>query len=327
LRVDGRWEGTAIAQYALRRVVAIVPMLVVISIVVFTIIQITPGDPARIYIGEQSRASPEYLEQVRKDLGLDQPLYVQYLRWLQRTLRGDFGTSTITRQPVGQLLIDAAPKTLYLSAVTLLVAMAVGIPCGVMSAVRRNSRLDLVLTLLATFGVAMPSFWLAVLLILLFAVQLGWLPAFGFANPLEDPLGSLKLMILPALTLGLSMCAAIMRQLRSSMLNVLSAEYMKTARAKGLGELVVIRRHAIRNALIPVVTIIGVQATVLISGTVITETIFTIPGLGRLAVEAITAKDYPVLMGTMLVVTVGVLVVNLLVDLSYGLLDPRIRYS
>jgi peptide/nickel transport system permease protein len=308
-------------------VLAIIPMLLVISVVVFTIIQLIPGDRARMYIGEQARVTPAYLEQVRKDLGLDQPLHIQYLRWLGRTLAGDLGTSAMTRQPVRDLLIEAAPKTLYLSAVTLLVAIAIGVPCGIIGAVHRNSRLDLGLTLLATFGVAMPSFWLAVLLILLFAVNLGWLPAFGFVNPLDDPLASLKLMILPALTLGLSMCAAIMRQLRSSMLNVLSADYLKTARAKGLRELAVLQNHALRNALVPVVTTLGIQTTVLISGTVITETIFTIPGLGRLAVEAISAKDYSVLTATIMLVTLGVLLVSLIVDLSYGLLDPRIRYS
>jgi peptide/nickel transport system permease protein len=304
-----------------------IPVLFIVSVIVFVLIQLIPGDPAVIYTGEDLHASPEYLAQVRKQLGLDQPIYIQYLNWLGRTLHGDLGTSAITKKDVSVLIADALPRTLYLSVVTIALAIVIGIPCGILSALHRNTKLDLFLTLGATFGVAMPSFWLAIILILVFSVQLGLLPTFGFADPFHEPLRSLQLMILPALTLGLHLCASIMRQLRSSMLGVLTADHMRTAYAKGLGEWTIVIRHGLRNAMIPVVTIIGIQAAALIGGTVIVESIFAIPGIGRLMVQSIASKDFPVLMGTLLIVTAGVLIVNLLVDLSYSMLDPRIRYS
>lgn len=316
--------------YIVRRLLTVVPMLLIISVIVFTMTRMVPGDPVMLYLGSPSEAvgfRPEFIEQTRHDLGFDKPLVLQYFSWLGRTLHGDLGRSTQTREDVRQSITDAVPKTAYLALLSLLVAIAVGVPAGIISAMRRNSPLDVGVTLFATMGIAVPHFFLGILLILFLGVYLGWLPTFGYKDPLQDPIGNLRYMILPALTLGLGLCASIMRYLRSSMLNVLSADYIRTARAKGLPQRAVLVRHAVRNALIPVVTVIGLQIAHLLSGAVIIETVFGIPGLGRLAVQAVMQNDYNVVLGAMVLVVCIVVTVNLIVDLSYSFLDPRIRHS
>ena len=311
--------------YLIRRLATMVPVLVVVSVVVFSIIHLTPGDPVAIMLRED--ADPAAAAALRKVLGLDRPLPIQYLTWVGRAARGELGRSIRTNQPVAEAILERLPVTLSLAGASTLLALAVALPAGILSAVRRNSVADVTGTLAALSGISMPNFCLATLLILLFSVKLGWLPPLGYVSPAKDFWAGLRSLILPSITLGTAMTAVVMRMTRSSLLEVLQLDFVRTARAKGLGGTVVLLRHALRNALIPVVTVVGLQAGALLGGAIITETIFALPGVGRLLVDAIFQRDFPIVQGVVLLLAVNFLLVNLLVDIAYGYLDPRIRYG
>jgi peptide/nickel transport system permease protein len=316
-----------LAIYVLRRLLLIPPVLALVSMIAFGIILLLPGDPAMAMLGEERSHDRVAYETLRSELGLDQPIPVQYVTWAGRALRGDFGLSARNQQPVGSLVVLSLGPTLELSLLALAIALIVAVPLGVLSAARPNSSFDLVGTTLALSGIAMPSFLVGILLIFAFGVWLHVLPTGGFVDPTRDPLASLRLMILPAVALGASLSAALMRQIRSEMLEVFGQDYVTTARAKGLAEQVVVVRHALRNALIPVITLIGVQIGRLFGGAVVIETIFAIPGMGRLAVQSIFLRDFPVVQAIVLVMALAVLLSNLVADMLYGVVDPRVAYD
>ncbi|EFC90849.1 binding-protein-dependent transport systems inner membrane component [Dethiosulfovibrio peptidovorans DSM 11002] len=303
-------------KYIFKRVLMLVPVLIGVTFIVFSMLYITPGDPARMVLGEQ--APQESVDELRQEMGLNDPFFVQFGRYVYKAVvHGDIGRSYITKRPVVQEIWAAFPVTLKLSAMAMVIAMIVGIPCGIVSAIKQYSLFDNVVTVFAMIGISMPVFWLGILLILLFSVRLGWVPPSGF--------DSVSTMILPALTLGAQSVAIITRMTRSSMLEVIRQDYIRTVRAKGQRERVVIWKHALGNALIPVVTISGIQFGILLGGAVLTELIFSIPGVGRLMVESIKMRDFPVVQGGVLFIAVAFCVVNLLVDLVYAWLDPRIK--
>jgi ABC-type dipeptide/oligopeptide/nickel transport system permease component len=308
----------SITRYALNRLIVTIPTLVVLTMLVFLMVQLVPGDPAEIFLGEK-RSSPELLARVRHDMGLDQPLYVQYLSYMGNLVRGDLGKSLFNEQPVLDQILVAMPYTLTLALSALLISTILGVGLGIISALKHNSWIDTFSMVLALIGVSMPVFWLGLLLILIFSVNLKWFPPMGQ--------GSLDRLVLPALTLGLLSSATLARLVRSNMLDVLSDDYIRTARAKGLRKNTIVIRHALRNALIPAITIIGLQFGGLISGAVITETIFARIGLGRMYVESILNKDITMIQGLTLVLALIIMVINIVVDLSYAALDPRIRYE
>lgn len=303
--------------FARRRLLLTVPVVVGVSVVVFSIIHLLPGDPV-LAILSGANATPEQEQELRAQLRLEDPLPVQYLRFLRRAVVGDFGRSIFTGRPVIEEIADQLPATLELAGTAIVIAAVVGVVLGVLAAVRHNTWVDRAAMLVALGGVSMPSFWLGLLLIFIFSLHLGWFPATGQ--------GGLSRLILPAATIGLNYSAIIARLVRSSLLDVLGNNYISTARAKGLSEWGVTLKHALGNALIPVTTIIGVQLGNLLAGTIIVETVFARRGMGRLAVTAVLDKDYPLIQGVVLVSALGYLLVNLLVDLSYSVLDPRIRH-
>jgi peptide/nickel transport system permease protein len=299
-------------------------VLILISILIFALLNILPGDPAQTIAGPN--ASPEQIATLRADMGLDRPLYERYVDWVTGFFRGDLGKSLVTRRGVAETIVERLPPTVELGILSLVLAMAIAVPVGVYSALRRNSLGDMAGTVFALLGVSMPSFWLAILLILLFAVRLRLLPVSGYVPFRDDPIENLKLMIMPAATLGMGSTALVLRQIRSSMLDVLHQDYVRTAWAKGLRERTIVFRHALRNALIPVLTVFGFQVGVIFGGAVITETIFAIPGMGRLMVDSIQLyRDWPVIQSLALVGAALVLLTNLAVDLIYAYVDPRIR--
>ncbi|TMK29983.1 MAG: ABC transporter permease [Actinobacteria bacterium] len=282
-----------------------------------------PGDPARVMAG--SEADEAGLEEVRQKYGLGDPIAFQYLRWLGLAGRFDLGESIRTRESVVKIVASKLPITIELAFLSLLVAVGIAIPAGVLAAVRRNTVWDVLTSGASLGGVSIPNFWLGIMLILFFSVRLGWLPASGFVPLWESPLANLQRMLMPAFVLGTALAAVLMRQTRNSMIEVMSADYIRTAYSKGLAGRVVVFRHAIRNSLIPVVTILGLQMGALMSGAVVTEQIFVVPGFGRLIVEAVFTRDYPLVQGVVLITASSYVLINLLVDVSYSLLDPRIR--
>jgi peptide/nickel transport system permease protein len=313
------------SRYILRRVVSMMPVLLIVSIIAFGLLYVLPGDPAVAILGDNAGNQQTYLA-LRHDLGLDQPLHAQYLGWLGRVIQGDLGRSIRTNESVATVLLQRLPVSMYLGAAGLFVGLALGLSVAIVSALRPGSWIDSLGTLLAMGGIAIPSFWQALLLVYVFAVLLRWVPPSGFTSPLVDPLLSVKMLVLPAIVLGTHSAAVIMRQGRSALMEVLEHDYITTARAKGLGDRSVVASHALKNAMIPIVTVIGLQVGTLVSGAAITETVFAIPGVGRAAVDAIFFRDYPVLQGAVLMLTLGVLIANLLTDVTYAYLDPRIRY-
>jgi len=312
-----------VVEFLVRRALISIVTLVVISLVVFTGVRMIPGDPARVMAGTE--ADEAGLDEIREKYGLKDPVPVQYLRWVGLALRGDLGESIRTRQSVAWTVAIKLPITIELAGFAILIAVAIAIPAGVLAAVRRNSVWDLLASGASLCGVSVPNFWLGIMLILLVSVRLGWLPASGFVPFWEDPLGNLQRMIMPAFVLGTALAAVLMRQTRNSMIEVLSADYIRTARAKGLAGRAVVFRHAIRNGLIPVVTVLGLQMGALMGGAVVTEQIFVVPGFGRLVVEAVFTRDYPLVQGVVLITASAYVLVNLAVDVSYSFLNPRIR--
>ncbi|WP_300667167.1 nickel ABC transporter permease [Desulfoluna sp.] len=302
--------------YILRRCAMLIPVILGVVFIVFALMYVTPGDPARMVLGEQ--APQVDVDNLRAEMGLNDPFLLQFGRYVYKAVvHADIGRSYITKRPVWNELMTAFPVTLKLSALAMGIALLVGIPCGIVTAVRQYSIFDNIVTLFALIGISMPVFWLGLLLILLFTVKLGWLPPSGF--------DSVQAMIMPAVTLGLQSVAIITRMTRSSMLEVVRQDYIRTARSKGQKESVVIWKHALPNALVPVVTIAGIQFGILLGGAVLTEIIFSIPGLGRLMVSSIEMRDYPMVQGGVLFIALAFCLVNLGVDLLYAWLDPRIK--
>jgi peptide/nickel transport system permease protein len=312
-----------VAEFLVRRAVISALTLLLISLIVFAGVRMIPGDPARVLAGTDADAAG--IEEIREKYGLDAPLPLQYLRWLGLAVRGDLGESIRTRTSVAWTVATKLPITVELTLLSLLVALAIAIPAGVVAAVRRNTVWDVLASGVSLCGVSVPNFWLGIMLILLVSVRFGWLPASGFVPLGEDVVGNLKRMVMPALVLGTGLAAVLMRQTRNAMIEVLSADYVRTARAKGLAQRAVVVRHALRNGLIPVVTILGLQMGALMGGAVVTEQIFVLPGFGRLIVEAVFTRDYPVVQGVVLITASAYVLINLLVDVSYTVLNPRIR--
>jgi peptide/nickel transport system permease protein len=312
-----------VAEFLVHRGFISLITLFLITVIVFTGVRMIPGDPARVMAGTEADESG--LEEIRQKYGLHDPVPVQYLRWLGLALRGDLGESIRTRDSVLRLVGQKLPITLQLAGYALLVALLIAIPVGVLAAMRRNTAWDYLASSVSLCGVSIPNFWLGIMLILLVSVRLRWLPASGFVPFVQDPWGNTQRLLMPAVVLGAALAAVLMRQTRNSMIEVLSADYIRTAYAKGLRTKVVVFRHAIRNGLIPVITIFGLQLGALIGGAVVTEQIFVVPGFGRLILEAVFTRDYPVVQGVVLITASAYVLVNLLVDVSYSLLNPRIR--
>lgn len=311
--------------YVLRRLLALLPVALVVATVSFVLIHLAPGDPAAIIAGPDAPADD--VAQIRRTLGLDEPLHLQLVRWYGRLVQGDLGQSIFLRKPVFEAILDRAEPTLLLTLSAIVVATLLGVPAGVLSARYHNTATDQTLMMCALVGISIPNFLLGLIFVLVFGVWLGWFPVAGY-SPLEDGwMATLRSLVLPAFALGLVQSALIARIARSSMLDVLREQYITTGRAKGLGERLVVYKHALRNALVPTVTVIGISFAVLISGAVVVETVFNIPGLGRLVVSAVSRRDYPVVQGVVLVIAGVYMMVNLLVDLSYLVIDPRVKYQ
>lgn len=306
-------------RYFLYRLAAAVPVLIGVSIAVFVMVRLVPGDPVQIMFANQSQPSPERLAEMRHQLGLDLPIYEQYFKYVTGVMQGDLGQSFRSRQPIGSEIAERLPNTLNLTLASLLVAIVIGVTAGVLSATFRGSWIDKLSMITAIFGISIPAFWLGLMIMLLFGVRLQWFPVSGATT--------WRHLVMPAFTLGILSSAVIARLTRASMLEALGQDYVRTARAKGLQEYSVVVRHALRNALIPVVTIIGLQIGGLLSGAFIIEAVFAYPGIGALAVNALQTRDFPMIQGIVLFVAVVYVGVNLIVDLLYGLVDPRIAYS
>ncbi len=302
-------------RYIVRRVLFLIPVLLGVAFCVFTLLYLTPGDPARMVLGDM--ATDEAIKEFRDKEGLNDPYLVQFGNYVWKAINGDIGRSYSTRRPVMKELLTAFPYTLKLSAFAMIIAILIGIPCGIISAIKQYSWFDTITMIFAMVGLSMPVFWLGLLLILLFSVHLRWLPSSGFST--------FKAMILPSVALAAQSISMVTRMTRSSMLEVVRADYIRTARAKGQKESVVIWVHALRNALIPVVTLCGLQFGSLLSGAILTETVFAVPGVGQLMIRAIMARDYPMVQGGVLFVAIAFSIVNLLVDLLYAYIDPRIK--
>lgn len=309
-------------QYAAKRLLRSIPILLGVSILVFSMMHLVPGDPVKILFrisGEAAAIPPEQYEAMRRQYGFDQPLPVQYLRYLTRLLQGDMGTSTIRNRPVLELILSELPFTAELAVAGLAFAITMGMFLGILAALHRGGWLDTASMLFATLGVSMPNFWFGLLAMLVFSVQLGWLPASG--------VGGLPFLVLPAVTLGISAAALIARLTRSSLLEVLGEDYIRTARAKGVREQRITFRHALRNSLIPVITLVGLQFGTLLAGAVVVETIFARRGIGSLTIQAVTSKDFPLAQGLIMFIAAIYVLVNIVVDLAYSVVDPRIQYN
>ncbi|MGD9712574.1 MAG: nickel ABC transporter permease [Thermomicrobiales bacterium] len=311
--------------YILRRLLLLVPVMLIVGVVVFMLVHLTPGDPAAVILGQN--ATGEQIQALRERLGLNDPLLVQFFRWFGDALRLDFGESLFLGMPVTEALAQRAQPTALLTTYALIIEIVIGVPAGVIAAVKRNSIIDRGLMLMSISGAAIPTFFLGIVLILIFAVRLKWVPSGGYTPIQEDPVEHFKGMILPAFTLGFASAGILARLVRSSMLDVLREDYVRTAMAKGLQYRRVVTKHALRNALIPAITVIGFSLGALLGGAVVTETVFTIPGMGRLVVQSISRRDYPLIQGAIMIIAAIYVIVNLIVDILYVYIDPRIRYG
>jgi peptide/nickel transport system permease protein len=312
--------------WLLRRLGQILPTLLILSVLIFGLQQLMPGDPAMILAGEE-RGDPQVLAQIRAELFLDRPIWEQYLRWIGNVVQGDFGFSWRIRVPVAALILEKLPVTFQLASMAFVIAVLIGVPMGILSAVRRDRPADWAANAVALFGISMPNFWLGIMMILLFSVELGWLPPSGYVPPTEDLWQSLATTIMPAFVLGTGVAGVLMRHTRAAMLTALSQDYVRTARAKGVAERVVVWKHALRNALIPVVTLGTIEFGRLLAGAVLTEQIFTIPGFGKLIVDAVFNRDYPVVQGVVLATALIFVALSLVADLLYMAINPRLRQA
>ena len=306
-----------------KRLVQLLPTLFFVSVIIFSLQQLLPGDPALVMAGEEK--DPEVIEQIRRQYRLDQPLPIQYFYWIGGVLTGDLGESMRLKTPVLDLILQKLPVTLQLATMAMIIALTIGVGAGVISAVKKDSVWDYAVNVVSLWGISTPNFWLGIMLIFLFAVTLGWLPASGYVSPWEDWRQSLATTIMPAFVLGNAIAGVIMRHTRSAMLQALQSDYVRTARAKGLSERTVVLKHAMRNALTPVITLGALEFGTLLSGAVLTEQIFTIPGFGKLIVDAVFNRDYAVVQGVVLVTATTYIMLNLLADLGYVLVNPRLR--
>ena len=306
-----------------KRLLQLIPTLFFVSLIIFGLQQLLPGDPALAMAGEERE--PAVLEQIRQQYRLDRPLYEQYLYWIGGVFQGNLGESMRLKEPVLRLIQQKFPVTLQLALMAIVISLAVGVSAGIISAVRRNTRLDYFVNVLALTGISTPNFWLGIMLIFFFSVYLGWLPASGYVSPFEDFWQSMKTTILPAFVLGNSFAAVLMRHTRSAMLQAMTSDYVRTARAKGLSERVVVLKHAMRNALTPVITLGALELGTLLSGAVLTEQVFSIPGFGKLIVDSVFNRDYAVVQGVTLVTATTYILLNLLADIAYILVNPRLR--
>ena len=306
-----------------KRLLQLIPTLLLVSVIIFSLQQLLPGDPALVMAGEER--DPTVIAELRKQYRLDQPVVVQYFYWMQGVLTGNLGESMRLKEPVATLIAQKFPVTLQLALMAIVISLAIGVTAGVVSAVKRGTATDTVVNLVSLWGLSTPNFWLGIMLIFLFSVHLGWLPASGYVSPLEDPWMSFKTTIMPAFVLGNSFAAVLMRHTRSAMLQALGSDYVRTARAKGLAERVVILKHAMRNALTPVVTLGALELGTLLSGAVLTEQVFSIPGFGKLIVDAVFNRDYAVVQGVTLITATTYILLNLLADVAYVMINPRLR--
>lgn len=316
-------------RFLYHRFIQTVFVLIFVSILVFLIMRMLPGDPALLSFSEEQLRSltPEILQKTRHELGLDRPLVVQYFMWVNDLLHADFGTSIMYHSPVWNELAQRLPVTMYLGFWAFIISIIIGIPLGIIAAIRRNKWEDAVATLLANIGITVPSFWLGVLMIWAFGLHLKWLPTFGYTSPFDNFALSIKQLIMPVFCLAVFAIGSTARQTRSAILEVIQQDYVRTAWSKGLTERTVILVHVLKNSLIPVVTLKGMSLRNIVGGAVLVETVFSIPGMGRLVVDAMMAKDYPIVQGVFLIIALVVCMANLLVDIIYGWLDPRIRYT
>ena len=312
-------------RYIVRRMVLMVPVAFLVTLICFGLLRLAPGDPVLVFAGEER--DPQSLDQIRRSLGLDQPLPVQYVAWLGHAVQGDFGRSIRTRQRVGEAIVERVPATLELTGAALLFSVSVALVVGTLSAIKRNSVLDLLATGFTIAGVSLPNFFLGLLLILFFALVLRLFPPGGYQPLISEPGENLRRLLLPMITLSAATLAVNMRQVRSGLLDVFGQDYIRTARAKGLSEIRVIVGHALKNGLIPVVTLVGLQVGALIEGAVVTEQIFSWPGVGRLVFDSITGRDYPVVQAIVMLSALSFMLSNLLVDIVYAFVDPRISYG
>jgi peptide/nickel transport system permease protein len=312
--------------WLLRRVGQVIPTLLILSFLIFGLQQLMPGDPALILAGEE-RGDPAVLAAIRAELGLDRPIHEQYLLWMGKVLTGDFGFSWRIRVPVSELILAKLPVTFQLASMAFVIAVLIGVPLGILSAVKKDTPADWAANGAALFGISTPNFWLGIMMILLFSVELGWLPPSGYVPITEDPWQSLATTIMPAFVLGTGVASVLMRHTRAAMLTALSQDYVRTARAKGLKERVVVWKHALRNALIPVVTLGAIEFGRLLAGAVLTEQIFTIPGFGKLIVDAVFNRDYPVVQGVVLATALIFVLLSLVADMLYMAINPRLRQA
>jgi peptide/nickel transport system permease protein len=316
-------------RYFVQRVLQLIPVLILVSVAVFLIIRIIPGDPVLVMLGidpeERARISEEQYESLKHQLGYDRPIYVQYVNWVSRIVQGDMGLSLRSRRPIFEVIFERYPATLYLALTALLTGVLIAIPTGVIAAMRQNTSVDYAAMGFALWGIAVPNFWLALMLIVLFSLKLGWLPSIGYASPLENPWLFLQHVFLPAIVMGTDLAAPLTRYIRAEMLEQLTQDYVRTAWAKGLPARMVIVRHALKNSLIAAVTVIGLQTARLLGGSTIVETVFSWPGVGRLLIEGIYSRDYPIVQGAVLLIAVTFVFINLFVDIVYKWLDPRIK--
>jgi peptide/nickel transport system permease protein len=310
--------------YIIKRILAVIPVMVIVALIVFLILRLTPGDPAAIIAGDT--ATPDQIAQLRRAMGLDEPIYIQFVQWVGQLLRGDLGTSLLSGTSVNALIADRIWPTLNIALLTIVMSVLIAVPLGTLAAWRHGRLSDHIVMAISVAGFSVPAFVVGYVLIKIFAADLRWLPVQGYKAPTQDFLGFLRHAILPALTLTAAYVALTARMTRASLLNVLGEDYIRTAHAKGVGETKVLLRHGLRNAAVPILTVVGTGFAMLLSGVVVVESVFNIPGIGRLTIDAVMARDYPVIQG-MILLTSGIYVfVNLIIDLSYSLFDPRIRY-
>ena len=303
-------------KYIIKKLILMIPVLIGMTIVIFMILHLAPGDPVDLIVGPN--ATPEVYENISRSLGLDKPLIVQYFTFLKNILKGNLGTSILQNRPVSELIAERFPVTFKLGIYALLLSFIIALPIGIKAAIKRNTPTDYISMTAALIGISMPTFWFGLLLLYFFAYKLGWFPISGY--------GTSKHLVLPIITVGLTDAAITARMVRSSMLEVIRQDYIRTARAKGLHERIIMNKHALKNALIPIITLLGMRIGWIFGGSVILETVFSIPGIGRLMVDGIFSRDYPVVQGSMLVLTASVLVGNLIADILYAVVDPRIKY-